>query len=71
MTAEKAKRLLAAGRVTPIDGEPRGFTVHGDTGTYRVIVGEHMAWCDCPAGRFRHACSHIDAARLALAEVSA
>lgn len=59
MHQEKSVRLLAEGAVQP-DLQPcESFTVRGDHGTYRVVVGATIALCMCPAtGR----CSHIDAA---------
>ncbi len=68
-TQAKADRLLAAGRVDPIDGELRRFRVDGHTGTYDVIVGGSFRCCSCPATTD---CSHIVAAiRWWLSEIEA
>lgn len=63
----KAQRLFEAGCVTRPDPlKPRLFAVRSGPKSYRVIVGRHMCWCNCPSGVTRGACSHIEAARLML-----
>lgn len=69
MTEAKAERLIAEGKVRPIDGEPRAFTVQGANGWYRVVIGAHMAWCSPLEGQpsYPHCrnglCSHAIAGR--------
>ena len=64
---EKARRLYNEGCVRRVeDDKPRLFEVQSGARAYRVVVGRHMAWCDCPAGERAGECSHITAARLAL-----
>lgn len=58
-TIDKAARLLATGQVEPEQAPARAYTVHGDTSTYRVVVGANIAICTCPS---QVRCSHIEAA---------
>lgn len=53
-TEQKATRLLAEGRVSPDDIRELGFTVRGDTATYKVALS-----CNCAAAG---SCSHLQAA---------
>jgi hypothetical protein len=59
----KAERLIAQGSVHP-QGCAAVLEVVGDSGTYRVILGDGFATCDCAASA--EACSHVLAARLFL-----
>jgi hypothetical protein len=59
-TAAKVTRLLAEQRVTP-RGCAAVYRVKGDTGTYRVILGDDFQSCSCPA---HGTCTHLTAARL-------
>ena len=52
-TQQKATRLLAEGRVSPVDIREISFKVRGDTGTRNVKLT-----CDCPAAG---SCSHLEA----------
>jgi hypothetical protein len=54
----KAERLLAEGRVDPINEEVRRFRVEGDTGIYDVILSPSFRYCSCPATAD---CSHVRA----------
>ncbi len=57
----KVRRYLHEGRVQP-EGCAAVIYVDGDTGRYRVILGEDFTSCSCPALRER--CSHVCAAIL-------
>jgi uncharacterized Zn finger protein len=59
--ANKVLRLLAEGRVVEDPVPAQVYRVEGDTGTYTVIAGAHVALCTCPA---QTRCSHIEAAVL-------
>ncbi|MDP2711038.1 MAG: hypothetical protein Q8O56_07445 [Solirubrobacteraceae bacterium] len=62
MTASfKARRLLAEQRLFPI-GAATAYTVVGDDGTYRVVIGDGWAMCPCP--EHRELCTHVEAALL-------
>lgn len=67
-TEAKAERLLAEGKVHHVDDErPRLFMVDATGGgQYRVVIGWHTSWCDCPHGQragCMATCSHATAAR--------
>ena len=57
----KALRLLSEGRVDPA-GIAAVYEVHGDSATYRVVVGD--GWVQCPCDAWREMCSHAQAAVL-------
>jgi uncharacterized Zn finger protein len=59
-TASKVSRLLAEKRVTP-RGAASVYDIQGDSGRYRVVLGEDFSSCTCPA---HGTCSHMTAARL-------
>lgn len=55
----KVLTLLAEGGVKPDPQPCESFTVRGDHGTYRVVVGADIALCTCPS---KARCSHVEAA---------
>lgn len=59
----KATRLVAEDRVRP-EGCAAVLSVTGEHDTYRVVLGDGFALCDCPA--LREDCSHVLASRLML-----
>jgi uncharacterized Zn finger protein len=65
-TREKAKRLLAAGAVTPLNDEE--FDIVGDHDTYMVWLPRRdirlRGMCSCPAWG---PCSHVEAVKLWIA----
>lgn len=68
MTDAKADRLLEEGKVHKVDDEqPRLFHVDATGGGYyRVVIGHHTSWCNCPAGQRASCaatCSHATACR--------
>ena len=60
LASPKAVRLLAECKVKPAGGAAVYF-VEGTHDTYRVILGDGFATCECPALR---GCSHLEAATL-------
>jgi len=67
--AEKGRRLAQSGAVEVTYRGDDGIVaqVAGDSAAYRVVIDHDGEWCSCPS---HHACSHLEALRLHLAERS-